>query len=512
MNPETRRGGRTSQRRNAADADRRQRTHPQRLNQRTGRPAREETERNTYQRIQKKQTQSMSLIILGVFIVAVIVVVRLAKPSGQAEAPAKETAPESSEEGLLSALSRLSEVKIAPKAPTMEGLAGVDQNAAQIESMYTYGTWFNLRGTMDSIVDIQSIQLVLHSLNEQEDALALEMKWSLNEGRVSFSTGESITAGVNLELLPEGFYSWMIRTVSGNGDVVYRTMKNANSRNPIDYYTLTQNGSNRRILIEEKTDPVHNNMPYFSVTVQETVLPEEVYDITIDPGHGGNDGGCTAGGYTEAGLVLDIGMKVKSRLEALGYKVHMTRDGTESADTWMAFNMYDEDGRVTTTCASRSKLCVSLHLNSAEDELETGGLQVYSTARGTFSSAEVLARNIKDATNADYSAMTSYRIADGVYYRPSSSYVPDDLFSSLDELYMIREVGGVATGAYMDGSGGTYHENVYRDSLQGVETFLLELGYITVEKDFEDITEHPDGYADGIANGVREIIAQLAQG
>ena len=78
-------------------------------------------------------------------------------------------------------------------------------------------------------------------------------------------------------------------------------------------------------------------------------LPEDVYDIVIDPGHGGTDAGSLSPDqkHYEKDIVLEIAHKTKAALEELGYKVLLTRDGTEDPKTKMAYTMYDADGRET---------------------------------------------------------------------------------------------------------------------------------------------------------------------
>ena len=50
------------------------------------------------------------------------------------------------------------------------------------------------------------------------------------------------------------------------------------------------------------------------------------YDVTIDPGHGGMDGGGASGNYKETDFTMDISKKVKSNLEKAGITVKLTHD------------------------------------------------------------------------------------------------------------------------------------------------------------------------------------------
>lgn len=461
----------------------------------------------------RNQNQRLSLLIVLVFLIALVVIIRFALGRGgkteQDPLPSSSSLPDSQGE---SSSESSSEPDSEPEAaiPTMKGLDTLDATAAHTTSYYTYGTHFNLNGTMDTTENIQSMQLVLHSLNNDSNVYSQELSWTTEDDGIHFLTAKLINEGVNLEALPVGDYAWLIQIHFKDGSTIYRNIIDDTDTDPIDYYTITQNGVNRRIQIDSATDTVHNR-PYFAASIQEASLPDTIYDIAIDAGHGGNDGGAVGGDHTEAELTLACALDLKEDLEALGYKVFLTRDGTEDPSTPMAYTMYDEDGRVNTACASRAKFCVSLHLNSAEQEMTVGGIQVYASARGNVNLGRALAEQIKQNTNADYSNMTYNKMADGVYYNTSREYNSEDVMSNSDSLFMIRELGGIATGAYMDGSNATYGTNLYLDSPQGVECCLIELGYITVDKDLQDIVQNMDKYAQAICDALHSRAQQTTE-
>ena len=68
---------------------------------------------------------------------------------------------------------------------------------------------------------------------------------------------------------------------------------------------------------------------------------------------------------------------------------------------------------------------------------------------------------------------------------------------------MIREIGGIATGAYVNGTNQSYGENIYRNSNVGVEGYLIELGYMNVDKDLRNILNNEDLYARAIADSIK---------
>ena len=80
-------------------------------------------------------------------------------------------------------------------------------------------------------------------------------------------------------------------------------------------------------------------------------------------------------------------------------------------------------------------------------------------------------------------------------------YTPYD-YSGVDSLFMIRELGGIATGAFVDGRDIRYGSNEYRNSNTGVETLLIELGYISIDEDLKNIISNQKGYVKGIVDAV----------
>ena len=69
---------------------------------------------------------------------------------------------------------------------------------------------------------------------------------------------------------------------------------------------------------------------------------------------------------------------------------------------------------------------------------------------------------------------------------------------------MIRETGGIVTGAYIDGRNTKFGENLYYNSNIGVESYILELGYIINKEDLKNILTKQSLYTDGIGKGIEE--------
>lgn len=91
--------------------------------------------------------------------------------------------------------------------------------------------------------------------------------------------------------------------------------------------------------------------------------------IVIDPGHGGKDGGAGRAGVQEKAVVLKVAQLVKSKLEADGAIVKMTREG----DTFPTL-----PERVQYAKNQNAEIFVSLHANAAGSESAKGTETYYS--------------------------------------------------------------------------------------------------------------------------------------
>lgn len=390
----------------------------------------------------------------------------------------------------------------------------IDESACAHVSRYiVYGTHLNLEGsidfsensdvsTSDEEKDVKNAEVVARDVSGNE--VTIKTTYTQENGKLSFSTLDKINTGLNLESLDVADYCLLLKVQYENGDTKYYSLKNDTEyKDSIDYYTLTRNGTNNKIYISFAS---HENVSALTLDVTKaSKLPENVYDVVVDPGHGGSDVGAVSGRYQEADIALDCALKLKSQLEDLGLKVLLTRDGSET-DEYTTYNIYDDDGRVTMANESGAKILVSLHLNSNDEDISSGGVEVYAAPNSDLSLAKTFADNIVNTAHTTYSQMETYKEAEGVYVRTievdSSIRNYKGIFDSVPYLFIIREVGGIATGAFVDGTNPSYAANKYRNTNVGIEGYLIELGYINVDEDLENILNNEDLYAKAIAESI----------
>lgn len=260
----------------------------------------------------------------------------------------------------------------------------------------------------------------------------------------------------------------------------------------------------------------HKEKDYIKFSIKKSKLPNDVYDIVIDPGHGGNDIGASGKlngtTYYESELTLEISLLLKKRLEDLGLKVKLTRD----TDIFM--DPYGDEGRAVIVNDYSPKYSLSIHLNSAEGTMNYGGVEVYTPNDIDYSFATTIARSLSEVVG--YSKKPTNKEDKGVYYnyftkndikesereQKDNGLKPYDIPVGAPSMYMIREVGGINTHAYIDGRNDKHGINKYYNSNKTAEPYLLELGYLNYSNDLKVLANTPEKFADAISNGIKEYL------
>lgn len=107
--------------------------------------------------------------------------------------------------------------------------------------------------------------------------------------------------------------------------------------------------------------------------------------IVIDPGHGAHDPGATANGVREKDVNLDIGLRLKKKLEAAGAKVVMTRD----RDVFLELSE-----RVAIAHRHQADAFISIHSNAAASSAASG-TETYWNSRYASAESKKLAESIQ---------------------------------------------------------------------------------------------------------------------
>lgn len=370
-------------------------------------------------------------------------------------------------------------------------LNSIKDNKAEVTDFAIYGKYLNLKGNLPSS---DNYELVFKN-NEEE----ISIKPLIND----FSTGDYINDGINLEKLKTGKYIMLLHNF---GTDEYYNLINRTTYHENKYYTMTKDNKNNLITFNEEE---FNDIKYWTVTIEETKLPSDVYDIVIDPGHGGIDTGASNGNYHESKYTLEYGLALKEALEEAGLKVKLTREDNVKIDH------YGVGSRTGIPYETKAKLMLSIHLNSSNSK-KLKGVEIYRAYEANDNFAKLISDNIVNYANTTYSINPQNKILDGVYMRTYSDsdkaslrkeastigYEPYELPDNLTYYYFIRETGGINTKAFSDGRNPKYNANIYRNSNIGTEAYLCELAYISNMDDLKNIINNKDNFIKALKESV----------
>jgi len=374
----------------------------------------------------------------------------------------------------------------------------IEESVVSIDNLYTYGTHLNLEG---SNLPSGNLDLVLYN----GEFISIP----LNITDTKFNLSDYVNDGYYLEGLSIGTYYLFIRdTIKEEETTTYKyySLKNNSNYQETTYYTLTS--QNNKIIIKNE-----ETYPTMLIEVNKN-NKLEVYDIVLDPGHGGMDGGASKYGYSETDFTMDIVNKIAQKLRSAGLKVKLTRE-TDSLTKNDRLPEYGPHGRAVIPGEVNAKYLFSIHLNS-NTYSNVHGLEIYTAANINYDFAKQLVNNITTYTGLSTSTNKVNKMFDGIYTRTfteadiassikeyeDSEMIPYDYSTKSNYYYIIRETGGIVTGAYVDSRNAQIEGNPYYNTNIGTETYLLELGYITNKSDLNNMINHMDKYVEAISNTI----------
>lgn len=377
----------------------------------------------------------------------------------------------------------------------------IEKEQIQIDNIHIYGTHLNISGDYNITGDTD---LVLYN----GDFTSYQI--NINNG--TFNLSPYINDGMYLDNLNNGNYYMFLRVKYLENDkeqYKYYSLKNNTDYKETTYYTMSN--YNKKIIIN--SDNKYNTL----MLKVSNNKDKNIYDIVIDPGHGGKDPGACRYKYCETDFTMDIALKIKDILEQDGIKVKLTYE-KDSLKKNEKLDEYGEHGRAVIPHEVKAKYLFSIHLNSSNDK-DINGFEVYTAKNINYDFAKLLRDNVITSTKSKYSNNTKNKIFDSIYSRnfttddinetlkqyKKENKIPYDFSVNSSYYYMIRETGGMVTGAYVDNRNEDRIGNPYLKSNVGTEAYLLELGYLSNKNELNHIINNVDKYIDSIAKSIRTL-------
>lgn len=369
----------------------------------------------------------------------------------------------------------------------------ISDKITKLNELYFYGNHFNLKGTIT--IDNSTISTVNLVLVGKKHQYSYPLIFLNNANGISYYASNELNKGIDFKNVDIDEYTLYIE-VNDNGNKEYYNILNDTNYKETTYYTVSNNNSNNKISITNDTKSTYMNV---------SKATEEIYDIVIDPGHGGKDEGACYNKVCETDYTLVLANLVKTNLETMGYKVALTRD----QDVYL--EKYGNDGRITRAYNTKAKLLISIHLNSNTVK-GFSGFELYTSTNLDLTLARNIISGIKNVNGLNISNNTSFRKEAGIYSRTFTTSNIKDINDEIETPYknistktnyyfMIRETGGYMAGAYVDGQDGD-GENINRNSNVGLESYILELGFINNPDNVEDVKNNKEKYMQALANAI----------
>ena len=402
-------------------------------------------------------------------------------------------------------------IYLPAQKPTLE----VEKNSAQISKYYIYGTHLNLEGEIKKInANFEDLDLVMWNAKTGK-LKKFEINYKKNVNNVNFNISDEINNGIYLDNIAKGNYRLYLRFKyeeskkdSDKKETTYKyyPLDNTTTYDETTYYTTSK--QNKKITISQ-------NKTTMTVKIKDNT--DDVYDVVLDPSCGGVDKGATGNGVYESDITLEMANKVKEKLESKDIKVKLTRTEDSLSDSDY-FDEYNDGGRAVISHEVKAKYLFSFQASSSTNPT-INGFSINTAANINYDFSAKLVENIVTKTNLKTTTSTSHRVDYGIYthnfteseiaenmaYYDDRGYKPYNVTTDSNYLYMIRESGGIMTGAYVDDSNPEQvGVNKYYNSNVGAEAYIIDLGYLTNQTDFNAITQNQDAYAEAIANTIIE--------
>ena len=199
------------------------------------------------------------------------------------------------------------------------------------------------------------------SNSKEVESILKEIVSRYGEENVSFDDGIILNLGETIDISDDSGIVWN----SEDSNVVVVEDNNLISKSPGTTFIVGEKDSQyyiREVYVAENIGDIST----FSNDFVESRLKSQ-YIVYLDPGHGGYDPGASGNGIIEKNLVLDLSLKIRDKLEALGIKVIMSR----TSDIYVSLR-----DRSSGANSLNPDIFISVHINSA-GVTSASGIETY---------------------------------------------------------------------------------------------------------------------------------------
>ena len=245
-------------------------------------------------------------------------------------------------------------------------------------------------------------------------------------------------------------------------------------------------------------DVMENKASDVAINPEERIIPKGNFKVVIDPGHGGvHDINKSKNGIYEKDVNLDVSLKLKDKLEAIGITVVMTR----STDTHLSRDVeVDLEKRVEICNRENPDLFISIHSNRAEDP-NPRGFEIFVSREDSWS---VTQAKLSAMTSAEISSKTGRSV--GASNKKSAGQALLDEYSKRSRV--MAEIIRRKFNASLDTDDrGVKEKGFYVIKWSRSPAVLVELDFLSNHKSASQLASpaHRQKLADILADGIAEF-------
>lgn len=138
---------------------------------------------------------------------------------------------------------------------------------------------------------------------------------------------------------------------------------------------------------------------FTSIRTEKNIHYKNKGVICIDPGHGGNDGGCVYEDILEKDINLSIALRLKDKLTEEGYVALMTRIGDYDLSDVSDKNHKRSDILKRVEILNKGSLFFSIHTNEYKKDKKVRGAQVFYYGESNKELALIMQDSLKKVLN-----------------------------------------------------------------------------------------------------------------
>ena len=192
--------------------------------------------------------------------------------------------------------------------------------------------------------------------------------------------GDTLQIIANLKKSIATLQKSQIMILEPNGDNDYRLV--------LDFVAGTPSATTQPVKTSQPTSQAKSSYTTASAAPTTAITAANKYIIVVDAGHGGKDPGCIGkGGTREKDIVLSVAKKLKTKLDANGFKTYLTR----SDDKYLKLAE-----RASIAESRKADLFISLHAN-ANPSRKMKGFSIYTLSE---KASDEEAKKLAEAENA----------------------------------------------------------------------------------------------------------------